>query len=382
MSESHALILQKSLASLSGEVQRLLEDHRFSHEWLLRQVELSKSGTRKNQVNGQVTPLLDDDMTTTPEPGSDAYEHYRALGEAALRNGECALAVLAGGMATRMGGVIKALVPAAHEKTFLELRLSEQRSLAEKYGRTPPLWLMTSYATHQGIEEALGNRLKASELALFRQGLSVRLDENGEVFRESSGEPSLYSPGHGDFVECLQNSGLLERFISQGGKYVLATNLDNLGGGLDPVIIGMHLASECAVTCEVVDKDDGDRGGIPARLDGKPVILEEFRLPETFDPTLVSVFNVNTFAFDAHQLSSLSMDFTYFEVKKQVEGKAAIQYERLINEVTFHLPTQYARVPRSGTASRFLPVKDYEELARRQADLDALAIARGMVAPQ
>lgn len=382
MTESHALILQKSLASLPGEVQNLLKNHRFSEEWLLRQVELSRSGTRKNQVDGKVTPLLPTDMSATPEPGSDAYRHYHARGEAALRNGECALAVLAGGMATRMGGVIKALVPAAHEKTFLELRLGEQESLANKYGRTPPLWLMTSYATHQGIESALGARLESDNLALFRQGLSVRLNEKGEVFWESTGEPSLYSPGHGDFVECLQNSGLLQNFIDAGGKYVLATNLDNLGGGLDPVIIGMHLESECAVTCEVVNKDDGDRGGIPARLDGKPVILEEFRLPETFDPSQVSVFNVNTFAFDARALASLSMDFTYFEVKKQVEGATAIQYERLINEVTFHLPTLYARVPRTGTESRFLPVKDYEELARRQADLDALALARGMVAQQ
>jgi UTP--glucose-1-phosphate uridylyltransferase len=141
----------------------------------------------------------------------------------------------------------------------------------------------------------------------------------------------------------------------------------------------MHLESECPVTCEVVDKDAGDRGGIPVRLDGQPVVLEEFRIPPSFDPSTVSVFSVNTFGFNAEELVRLDTDWTFFEVKKEVEGRPAVQYERLINEVTFHLPTQYVRVPRTGVESRFFPVKDHEELARRQADIEALAKARGMV---
>lgn len=371
--------LQRALNELPAAAKHSLEAHGFSRDWLLHQARMSRSGNRSNVVTGEIDPPADSDILDVPEPESPRHKELRERGEEALRSGECGMAVLAGGMATRMGGVIKALVEAAHGKTFLELRQAEQRSLGRIYGKTPPLYLMTSHATHSGIEETLGEALDGPDLALFKQGLSVRLDERLRVFQTESGEPSLHAPGHGDFVDCLRQSELLKRFVDAGGKYLLATNLDNLGGGLDPVLIGMHLESECAVTCEVVDKNEGDRGGIPVRLDKRPVVLEEFRLPESFDPTTVPVFSVNTFGFDAETLLELDAEWTYFEVKKKVEGKTAIQYERLINEVTFHLPTQYVRVPRTGVESRFFPVKDHDELSRRKSDIEALAEARGMV---
>ena len=43
------------------------------------------------------------------------------------------------------------------------------------------------------------------------------------------------------------------------------------------------------------------------------------------------------------------------------------------------MPSAYARVPRDGAASRFLPVKDFDELAKRRDDIRAVAASRGMV---
>jgi UTP--glucose-1-phosphate uridylyltransferase len=379
MTESDDLTLRKSLSELPHETRELLERHRFDPEWLLAQARLSRAGHRSNFVEGTISAPADDEVIAAPQAGDPDFERFRKLGEAALRAGKCALVVLAGGMATRMGGVVKALVPALEGKTFLDLRLAEQAALAKKYGKVPPLWLMTSHATHDAIEQALAGRLKAPDLQLFRQGLSVRLDPSFDVFKTDSGEPSLHAPGHGDLPDALRKSGLLSDFVKSGGQYVLVTNLDNLGGGLDEVLIGMHLDSASVVTCEVVDKVGSDRGGIPAKLDDRLVVLEEFRIPESFDPSTVPVFNVNSFAFDAHSLLELELDWTYFEVQKMADGRTTIQYERLINEVTFALPTQYVRVPRTGPCGRFLPVKDHDELARREDELRELALARGMV---
>jgi UTP--glucose-1-phosphate uridylyltransferase len=39
----------------------------------------------------------------------------------------------------------------------------------------------------------------------------------------------------------------------------------------------------------------------------------------------------------------------------------------------------FVRVPRDGVASRFLPVKDHDELARRRDTIRAVAAARGMI---
>jgi UTP--glucose-1-phosphate uridylyltransferase len=64
-----------------------------------------------------------------PDAASAAYADLRARGVAALQRGEVALCLLAGGMATRMGGVVKALVDALPGRTFLDLRLGENAHL-------------------------------------------------------------------------------------------------------------------------------------------------------------------------------------------------------------------------------------------------------------
>ncbi len=115
------------------------------------------------------------------------------------------------------------------------------------------------------------------------------------------------------------------------------------------------------------------------RLDGRPVVLEEFRLPEGFDPSSVSVFNTNTFHFDARKLLDLEMDWSFFIVEKQVNGRPALQFERLIGEVTSALDTRFLHLPRTGAESRFLPVKDNEELEARRKDIEAVARSRGFL---
>jgi len=378
MTHPNDAALVDALARLPEDSLALLTQHRFNRDWLLTQARLSRAGKRSNFVTGSLEAPRESDVMDVEQLSSEERARYQELGEQALRSGQCALVVLAGGMATRMGGVTKALVPVFDGKTFLDLRLSEQRSLAKRYGKTPPLWLMTSHATHQGIEDAIGEQLDGFDIALFRQSLSVRLDQDFQLFLDQ-GEPSLHSPGHGDLPESLKASGLLTRFVADGGRYALVTNLDNLGGGLDPVLIGWHMSHGAPVTCEVVDKVGSDRGGIPIVVDSKLVVLEEFRIPPTFDPSQVRVFNVNSFAFDARALDELEMDWTYFEVTKKVGDHPVIQYERLINEVTSHLLTKYVRVAREGVSSRFMPVKDYDELAARRDALKALASARGMI---
>ena len=114
--------------------------------------------------------------------------------------------------------------------------------------------------------------------------------------------------------------------------------------------------------------------------EGKLQVLEEFRLPADFDPTTVDVFNTNTFLVRAEPLAKQPLTWTYFEVEKKVDGRPAIQFERLLQEITAQMPSSYLEVSRDGAASRFLPVKDFDELAKRRArDIELVARARGML---
>ncbi|HEY6081689.1 MAG TPA: UTP--glucose-1-phosphate uridylyltransferase [Polyangiaceae bacterium] len=363
-------------------MKALLDSSGFDAARLVRLAQPLQSGiAADNFVKGTITPPTADDVVRLPEPGSAEHARLTTLGRAALERGEYALVVLAGGMATRMGGVVKALVDAVPGKSFLDLRLREVEVMRERHGKQPPLWLMTSQSTDEKIKAALRERGQAREqsdqVATFLQQLSLRLTPEGELFFDEAGRPSEHAPGHGDLPDALKRSGLLERFVARGGKTLMMTNVDNLGGTLDPTILGFHLAHGLPVTSEVVDKLGSDRGGIPVRVDGKPCVLEEFRIPASFDPASVRVFNTNVFHFDARALLELDMPWTFFTVSKKVEGKSVIQFERLVNEVTSVLATKYLHLPRTGAHSRFLPVKDNDELAARVPEIEQLAREHG-----
>lgn len=367
------------LAALPADTQATLQRYGFDRERFRGLSARVASGLPDdNTVRGHLSAPAPGDIQQLPGRGPER-ERLAALGSEMLRKGQVALVVLAGGMATRMGGVVKALVEALPDKTFLDLRLQEMASLERKFGKAPPLWLMTSHSTEQAIREALGKRLDGERIGLFSQFLSLRLTPDGQLFLDATGRPSEHAPGHGDLPSALQKSGLLTAFVERGGRVVMVTNLDNLGGTLDPAIIGWHLSHGDAVTAEVVEKAAGDRGGIPVRVDGSPCILEEFRIPKSFDPASVRVFATNVFHFDARALAELNLPWTYFRVTKQVEGSPVVQFERLVNEVSSFLPTRYLLVPRSGEESRFLPVKDNEELALRRQEIELVAQARGML---
>jgi UTP--glucose-1-phosphate uridylyltransferase len=282
-------------------------------------------------------------------------------------------------MATRMGGVVKALVVAFDGKTFLDLRLAENRAIATRSGATVPLWLMTSEATHAGITDALARAGAGPHVRAFTQDLSLRMTREGGLFRDHEGLPSVYATGHGDLVDAIRRSGYLDAFLAQGGKCVWIANLDNLGATVDETILGHFIETGKDVMVEVCDKVGSDRGGIPVSVDGKVEVLEEFRLPPGFDASTVRVFNTNTFLVRAEALAHAAIDWNWFYVEKKADGAVAVQFERLLQELTHALPSAYLGVPRAGDATRFLPVKDHAELAARRADIERIARARGMI---
>ena len=381
--------LREELAHVSPALRAHLDAAGFDAERLIRLAaelggtpeEAAARRDARNRVRGHVRAPAPAEVPAAP--ASDSKE--AALGEEALRRGELAFVVLAGGMATRMGGVVKGLVDAVPGHTFLDLRLRGNDAWSKRAGRDVPLWLMTSEATHEALGKALRERGAPSHVATFMQDVGLRLTAEGHLFRGEGGAPSTYAPGHGDVVDALRRSGLLSRFRAAGGKVVWIANLDNLGATIDPAILGAFLASGRDVMVEVAPKVAGDRGGIPVwattTKDGveRLQVLEEFRLPKGFDAAAVRVFNTNTFLVRAEALDTVNVEWSWFEVEKKVDGHAAVQFERLLQEITAALPTAYVTVPRDGAASRFLPVKDNEELAKRHAEIELVANARGMI---
>ena len=384
--------LRKDLAALTSSRREELAKAGFDEARLLALAATLGEGdaaTRRdvrNRIAGEVTAPLEEELLRSPEPGSTEEKRLASIGDAALRKGELAFCVMAGGMATRMGGVVKALVEAVAGKTFLDLRLAENRTASARAGRPVPLWLMTSDATDEPTREALRKAGAPPHVQTFLQDVSLRLTPEGGLFRDASGEPSIYAPGHGDTIDALRRSGLLRAFVDGGGRYVWIANLDNLGAAIDRALLGLFIESGRDVMVEVAEKEPGDKGGIPVHAPTpsgarRLQVLEEFRLPKGFDANSVRVFNTNTFLVRAERLLDVKVEWSWFEVEKKVDGKTAVQFERLLQEITSALDAGYVRVPRHGAAARFLPAKDFDELARRRGDIEAVARARGMLEP-
>ena len=365
--------LEQQLDALPRELSQRLDARGFERERLLSWARvLGHDVDERNRLAGEVVPVAADDVVEAPLPRDGQHGHFEQLGAQALGEGRLAVCVLAGGMATRMGGVVKALVEVVAGKTFLDLRLAEQAQIGRAHGEAPPLWLMTSEPTEGPIREALGDRCDGAQVGTFEQFVSLRLDPDGGLFRDDDGEPSVYATGHGDLPEALKRSGLLERFNARGGRWLWISNLDNLGAGVDLALLGQHIASGAALSVELVAKAPGDQGGGPVLYQGRPIIAEHFRLPHGFDPDSIPVFNTNTFLVDSQKLAELTMDWTYVEVRKQVGERKAVQFERLLGEMTTALTPRFVKVSRTGDDSRFLPMKSHDDLTRAGDAIAAL----------
>lgn len=323
-----------------------------------------------NVVTGRIEPPRPEDVTPLPVPGTERWASARAAGLEALSSGRVAQVVLAGGMATRFGGVVKGVVDALDGRSFLSWKLGETARLGTALGAEIPVALMTSFQTDD-VTRAHVATLPGPEPLWFTQSVSLRLTETGDLFLES-GRPSFYAPGHGDLVSSVRTSGTLDRLRDLGVEHVAVSNVDNLGARLDPVVIGAHILAGRPMTTEVAVKA-GDLGGAPARVDGRLGLLEGPMFPPGVDQDLFGVFNTNTATIALDALDR-PFELRWLYVAKAVDGRRAIQLERLYHQVSWELSTTYLEVPRSGPRGRFFPIKEPEDLERAGEGLRELLV--------
>ena len=341
-----------------------LMEHHFDLATFQRLQQMLSQGefpVAKNQLTELISPPLSSDLTPWPENATPETKAQKEAGHQAISEGRVASVVLNGGMATRFGGVVKGVVNVLGDKSFLGLRCLDVAKASSK----APIFLLNSFATLADTRAHLSQNayfgLTQERVHLLCQNISIRLTEDGQLFRTKDGQVSLYAPGHGDLFSALAHSDRFLEFKAKGGKYLLVSNVDNVGATLSPQVIGAHIASKCPVTVEVAAREPGDQGGAPARVRNRVEVIEGFRFPKNFDIASIPVFNTNTMVLD---VDAVKVDYplTWFRADKKVDDRPVVQFERLMGEVTSFVDAHYLVVPRKGNASRFLPVKTPEDL--------------------
>src|SRR5687768_6295680 len=126
---------------IDGDTARLLQRYGFDHvtfEQLQERLRRGEAGDAHNRITDEVVPPAVGDVKALPPIGSDSRAALHQRGAAAIRDGHVAAVVLAGGMATRFGGLVKAAVEVIPEKSFLALKIDDiRRTAAAVSGRVP-----------------------------------------------------------------------------------------------------------------------------------------------------------------------------------------------------------------------------------------------------
>ena len=201
-----------------------------------------------------------------------------------------AVVKLNGGLGTSMGmDRAKSLLCVRKGLSFLDIIARQVLHLREQYDATLPLLMMNSFRTSDDTMAALAryDDLPVDGLPLeFLQNKEPKLlvDDLQPVSWPRDPELEWCPPGHGDLYTALRGTGLLDRLIEAGYRYVFVSNSDNLGAVPDAQGGGLVRRVRGAVR---------DRGGTPYRLgpqgrplrppqaqDGRIVLRETAQTPE------------------------------------------------------------------------------------------------------
>jgi UTP--glucose-1-phosphate uridylyltransferase len=231
-------------------------------------------------------------------PFLSGLEKYADAGREVLER--TAVIKLNGGLGTGMGlSGAKSLLAVRSGETFLDLIAAQALALRRRTGTAIPIVLMNSDRTRQ---DSLAVLAKYPELVGpvpldFLQHKVPRVDLETGAPVEWPDAPHLEwcPPGHGDLYAALQSSGMLDCLRDQGIRYAFVSNADNLGGVLDPSILGWLADEGLPFVMEVARRTVADKkGGHLAVREGRLTLRESAQCPERRSPL-----------FSRHQTSPL-----------------------------------------------------------------------------
>jgi len=340
--------------SLREELSQVLPEFqaRVHRQGALTDEELVRMTTRQDADPAMYLPDHPDEKSVFTADSITAVDEL--TGEQMIKEGQVAFIILAGGAGTRAGG----------PKVFAQIPHVETSLLAWKLmqGGDMPIWIMTSpdmlnSVAHHMKSLALSPKTRGT---IFTQFEGYRLSPDNRLALIAPGVPDLYPLGHGDVGPALVEGGVLDE--NKDVKYAFICNVDNVLGSPHAGLLGFHKRQGADVTCEVIDRRPGDKGGVIAVVNNRLQVAEDWRLPTGFADQ-AKWHNTNSMIVDIGVLRA-NIEWRWHRVRKHVGSRLVIQHERLLQQYTEEFPTQFVHVPREARYQAIKNADDLEEAGR------------------
>jgi UTP--glucose-1-phosphate uridylyltransferase len=239
----------------------------FLHQY--QKVVLNDAGLIPENSLVPVEDLLS--ITDQPDPG-----------DASNLAAQTVVLKLNGGLGTGMGlEKAKSLLQVRGELTFLDIIVRQYLELRSKIAPELALLFMNSFSTSGDTSEALSKYPQLGDLKRLElmQNKVPKIDVNSLAPVEWPTNPLLEwcPPGHGDIYPSLLGSGLLDRLLATGKRYLFVSNSDNLGATLDMRLLAYFARSGAPFLMEVTTRSAADRKGghLARRKNDRHLLLRE-----------------------------------------------------------------------------------------------------------
>ncbi|RHR67124.1 UDPGP type 1 family protein [Coprococcus sp. AF16-5] len=220
---------------------------------------------------------------------AEKYDIYKNAGLEAIKAGDLALVLLAGGQGTRLGfsgpkGTFN--VGVTKDMFIFQLLIEHTLDIVKMADTWIHFFIMTNEKNHDDTTSFFKEHdyfgYNPEYVHFFKQEMVPSVDFNGKIYLEEKGKVAMSPNGNGGWFSSLCKAGHLDKLTKYGIKYINVFSVDNVLQRIaDPVFLGAVLTKGFLSGGKVVKKAYPDeKVGVLCTNHGKPYIVEYYELTD------------------------------------------------------------------------------------------------------
>ena len=212
----------------------------------------------------------------------------RDAGDAALRSGEVAAFVVAGGQGTRLrydGPKGCYAIGPVSAKSLFQIHAEKILAASRRYGVRIPFYIMTSAANDSAVRAFFAEHnsfgLNPDDILFCVQRMLPAFDRQGHMLLDAPDHVFVNPDGHGGSLFALLQAGALADMNARGIRHLSYFQVDNpLVSVIDNLFIGEHIRRQSEFSSKVLRKRDPlEKLGVFGIIDGRISTIEYSDMP-------------------------------------------------------------------------------------------------------